>query len=41
MVANIATADNGGAIITGNERVLRARLADRIALVMASVCSNP
>ena len=28
MVANIATADNGGAIITGNERVLRARLAD-------------
>jgi len=28
MVANMATADNGAAIIAGNERVLRARLAD-------------
>ncbi|MDA0228640.1 MAG: glycine--tRNA ligase subunit beta [Proteobacteria bacterium] len=28
MVANMATADDGAAIIAGNERVLRARLAD-------------
>jgi len=28
MVANIATADQGAAIVAGNERVLRARLAD-------------
>ena len=28
LVANMATADGGGAIIAGNERVLRARLAD-------------
>ncbi len=28
MVANMATVDGGGAIVAGNERVLRARLAD-------------